>query len=75
MKFPSNYIPVKDNDNLVRDQNSGAILNVNVQGFEAYKKGRERERHINNMLNEFDSLKNEMTSIKNLLEKVLDKLA
>ena len=32
------YIKVKDDKNLVRDPNSKAILNTNVEGLVAYKR-------------------------------------
>jgi hypothetical protein len=74
MKQPDHYIPVKGDDSLVRDSRSGAILNVNVQAFENYKRGREREGRINQSINDVEQLKGEIQEMKCLLELILEKL-
>lgn len=66
-----------DVDDIVRDTESGALLNKNVSGLEAYKKAKQRNAEIDKMkqkLGEIDSLKQEMTEIKSLLTKIVEKL-
>ena len=69
----SNYVPVETDSNLVRDVRSNAILNVNVTAFDAYKKSRERTREMDRVVSEHDDLKAELSEIKGLLQRLLDK--
>ena len=66
----SRYIPVEGHDNLVRDTVSGAIININTN--ERQKrislkqiKAKEKQR--------FENLENEMSEIKDILQKLLEK--
>ena len=63
-------IPVKGNPNLYRDENSGAIVNCDNVAYNEYVNSlRNRE----NQKKEIDSLKNEISEIKNLLKQLLEK--
>jgi hypothetical protein len=64
------YIAVEGHDDLVRDKHSGAIISINTD--ESLKrrslrqvKAKERER--------FQHLENEMSEIKDLLSKLIEK--
>lgn len=64
------YIPVEGHDNLVRDNNSGAIININNDEILKRRslkqiKAKEKER--------FQKLENEMSEIKDLLHKLIEK--
>ena len=64
------YIPVEGHDNLVRDTISGAIININTDERQKRRilkqlKAKEKQR--------FENLENEMSEIKNLLQKLLEK--
>jgi len=64
------FIPVEGNENLVRDRNSGAILNINnneLNKVNAIKmvKRKEKERLTN--------LENDVGEIKQLLNKLIEK--
>lgn len=66
----SRYIPVEGHDNLVRDIVSGAIININTNERQKRKslkqiKAKEKQR--------FENLENEMSEIKDLLQKLLEK--
>ena len=67
------YKIIKDNTNLIRDEDNNAILNTNINGLEAYKKQRDKQRKVDNMVDDVDKLKNDLKDIKNLLEKILNK--
>ena len=56
---------------LVRDNNSGAILNTNSAELERYKQ--ERAKHLENLnlKKEVQELKSEISEIKSLLVEVL----
>ena len=62
---------VEGHQNLIRDENSNAILNTNLSEYDQYlslrykrKKGTDR---IDNMENDLKNLKDDINEIKNLL--------
>lgn len=57
------YIKIEDTPDLVKDINSGALLNTNVQALEAYRKRREK-------LNKAEQLENRMTTVENTLNEL-----
>jgi len=67
----SNYAKVKGHPNLVKDLNSGVILNINKTEIESARlkkqKAKQQEEDLSN-------LKNEVSEIKNLLNKLIEKL-
>lgn len=67
------YKIIKEDTNLIRDEDNNAILNTNTSGLEAYKKQRDKQRKVDNMVDDVDKLKNDLKDIKNLLEKILNK--
>ena len=64
-------ITVQGHRNYVRDKNSGAILNINKAEIEEARK-RKAERLEKDK--EIESLKNEVSDIKSMLTKVIEKL-
>jgi hypothetical protein len=66
-----NYIKVEGHPNLVRDKNSGAILNINKTEIEANRIRKEREKQKNK---EIEQLKNDVSEIKSMLNKLVEKL-
>lgn len=67
------YKIIKEDTNLIRDEENNAVLNTNVNGLEAYKKQRDKQRKVDNMVNDVDKLKTDLKDIKNLLEQLLNK--
>ena len=72
-----NRVPVKDHKSLFRDENSNSIINTNKSDYETYVRNRdrmnsERER-IENLEEKVDSLQGDISDIKNLLLKIVDK--
>jgi len=67
------YLKVQDNPNIVRDPDTKAILSINVEGEQAYKKQREEKRRLRNMMAEFETVKSDLADIKNLLQALLTK--
>lgn len=72
------FMKVEDNKNLVRDMESHAILNVNVEAYNDYKKEREIRLKLNKIASEHDGLikdingmKTDISDIKNLLTALL----
>jgi hypothetical protein len=71
----------KSNEGFVRSQtNQGAIINVDEENYNAYKKQRNHVLQIhggmgkiNTLENELNNIKEDMSEIKQLLLKVLNK--
>ena len=61
------YIKVEGHDGLVRDQNTGAILNFDDSAMES----RRKSKHLNSALQDINMLKNEVSEIKTLLRELI----
>ena len=73
----SKFTKVLNYENLVRDNNSNAIVNTNISEFENYlkrKRAQNKERdQIRSAVREINNLKQELYEIKKLLNEVLVK--
>ena len=67
----NSYIKVEGHPNLVRDKNSGVILNINKSELEANRIRKQKQREKNN---EIEQLKNDVSEIKSMLNKLVEKL-
>jgi len=67
------YLKVKDHPDLVRDTKSKAILNTDVHSLNKYKEEREFKMKLHKIVDENQQMKSEISEIKNLLLKVLEK--
>lgn len=67
------YYRVKDNEDLVRDTSSSAILNTDSVALNSYKAQRQRDRMINQVIEEHVHLKTEIAEIKSLLIQLVGK--
>ena len=61
------YIKVSGHDGLVRDKNTGAIINQDVSAIDARKKS----KHLSSALDDINMLKNEVSEIKSLLRELV----
>ncbi len=72
------YIKVKDSSTLLRDQGSNAIVNDSKYEYENYmrlKRQREKENDkVNHLESEIDTLKSDVSEIKDLLKSFIEKL-
>jgi len=72
-----NRIPVKDHKHLFRDEKSKSIINTNKSDYETYVRNRDRmnsdKERISNLEEKVDSLQDDISDIKNLLLKIVDK--
>ena len=64
------YVQVKDQKDLVRDPNSKAILNTNIEALAAYKKRKQTYAKIEKI----DQLEDKVKSIENKIDEVLTTL-
>ena len=69
-------VKIKDSDDLVRDTNSRAILNVNKNALlkdqmyqEKMRKQREIDSSINNLKEEINSIKSDVSNILEMLSR------
>ena len=61
------FAKVEGHDGLVRDQNTGAILNLDDAAIEA----RRKSKHLSSALEHINMLKNEIFEIKSLLRELI----
>jgi len=61
------YIKVSGHDGLVRDQNTGAIINLDDSAIES----RRKSKHLGSALEDINMLKNEISEIKSLLRELI----
>ena len=72
-----NLIPVEGDNSLFRDSTTKAIINDNKLEYDSYlsrKKFQEKERdRIEDLENDFDSIKTELDEIKSLLKGLAER--
>jgi len=61
------YIKVSGHDGLVRDENTGAIINVDDSAIEA----RRKSKQLNSALQDINMLKDEVSKTKSLLGELV----
>jgi hypothetical protein len=67
------HIKVKDSRDLVRDENSKALLNTDNEALNQYKARRNREKMLENIAIKYDSLQDEVAELKQLLRTFIEK--
>ena len=65
----SNYIKVEGHSNLARDPNNGAIININSSEM---TQARIRKYNWKQQQNEIKNLRNELSDMKQLLNKMIE---
>jgi|TARA_B100001094_G_scaffold269327_1_gene273474 hypothetical protein len=61
------FVKVEGHDGLVRDQNTGAILNVDNSAIDA----RRKSKQLGSALDDINKLKNDVSEIKSLLRELI----
>ena len=73
----SKHIRIEGSETLVRERYSGKIINTSSSEYQTYmsvQKGKQAQKaQIQNMCSEINTLKNEMSDIKSMLIKILEK--
>ena len=64
-------VKVADNRDLVRHKGSNAILNVNQQELNKYKKEREEKLKMRQVIEEHQEMKQDLNEIKLLLQQLI----
>ena len=65
------YQKIEDNPNLIRDSYSKAIINTDVEAYEKYLLLKSK---LKNDKKEIDSLKNEVSELKDLVKDLINKI-
>ena len=69
-----NYIKVEGHSNLVRDEKTKAILNLNMNDYETYIRVRQvkenESKRVDTIESEMSNIKNDLEEIKNLLRSL-----
>jgi conjugal transfer/entry exclusion protein len=65
------YLKVRDNFDLVRDERSSAILNVNQKELNKYKQARDDMFKLKKISDDHNKIKNDIQEIKDLLNILL----
>jgi hypothetical protein len=65
------YIKVIDHDYLVRDNDTGAIINTDKSIFEDARKRKNGSTSIKKLQGDVEDLKNELSDIKDLLRELI----
>ena len=67
----SEYSKIENEDTLIRDNASKAVINTDVDGFNAYMN---KKRSIAKQQKEFNDLKTEVTELKDLVKILINKI-
>lgn len=66
-------IQVEGHPNLYRDPSTGAIINSNIDEYNAYMEAKRKREELYNSINEINNLKEEMAEIKSLLKELINR--
>jgi len=67
------YLPVKDNPNLVKDMDTGAVININKKEIQKRRQYKEKIREEREKINKIDKLEEDIDEIKSLLHQLIGK--
>lgn len=65
---------VKDAPGLVRDMKTQAVLNTDITALEAYRRKRNKQQEIDEVLSDINNMKSDIDQIKSLMQRLLDKI-
>jgi tetrahydromethanopterin S-methyltransferase subunit B len=66
----SKYINIENEQDLVKDSDTGAILNTNLDSLSAYKAKRKKDAEMQNRV---DKMENDIGDIKSMLKELINK--
>tara|TARA_R100000030_G_scaffold94946_1_gene82096 strand:- start:22 stop:246 length:225 start_codon:yes stop_codon:yes gene_type:complete len=73
----SDYLKVENENSLVREIDSNAIINTNKSDYEKFlnlsRKKYQEKKEYEDLKSDVKSLKNDMSEIKSLLKSIVDK--
>jgi|SaaInl3SG_22_DNA_1037383.scaffolds.fasta_scaffold14477_2 hypothetical protein len=66
------YFYIEDDERLLRDRHSKALINTDREALEAYRRQREMRKKNKSIENRVESLENKMDLLLNKLDRLLD---
>mgnify|MGYP005815480049 FL=1 len=70
----SEFISINNNEDLVRDSHSKAILNTNRDALDAWKKRKIKTNQIETHELEINNIRNELDEMKNMLKEIIQRI-
>lgn len=67
------FLLIEDNEDLVRDVESNAVLNTDFTSLQNYKRSRKKQKKMNATLEEIEGMKKDINDIKSLLLKIIER--
>ena len=64
------YLKVEESNDLVRDSETGAVLNVNNKALQAYKNQKKQFQKINHVESRLDKIENLLLSLQDKLDRI-----
>ena len=64
------YIKIENEQDLVKDRDTGAVLNTNLDSLSAYKAKRKKDLEMNNKI---EKLESDIGDIKTMLKELINK--
>ena len=65
---------VKDAPGLIRDMSNQAVLNTDISALEAYKRKRNKQQEIDEVISDINNMKSDIDQIKSLMQRLLEKI-
>lgn len=65
------FVALENENRFVKNLQNNALINADVEGLQDYKRKKESTNKINNISEEINTLKFEMSEIKNLLQQLV----
>jgi hypothetical protein len=65
---------VKDAPGLVRDLHNQAVLNTDMSALEAYRRKRNKQQEIDEVISDINNMKSDIDQIKSLMQRLLEKI-
>jgi len=70
----SEFISINNNEDLVRDSYSKAVLNTNKDALDAWKKRKIKTNQIETHELEINNIRNELDEMKNMLKEIIQRI-
>jgi hypothetical protein len=72
MRLPPVDAKVIDHPHLIRRADSGGIVNTDTEGLAKYREERQKQLALNRIMQEHQQLKDDVASMKSMLEALLE---
>ena len=68
-----NTVKIENKENLVRDMNTGAILNTDIASFNLHKREKESKEQTKHNTKEINKINGDLSEIKDMLKELLER--